>query len=251
MFQVANFIYGKESEKYKLLPNDKHILMLFAKHSGPKGIYPSISTLAKELRVSERYVKTRIDYLAGQKLIFIQRINGRKNYYTLCEFSLIGDPQITGELEITGDPQITPPVICRSPHPASVDHPISSISVQSINTERDARAKHARPARKERLPLSESFSPNAENQKRLAEAAQASGKSPGDLLKVFRNIQISKDKLSYDWQAEFENFLINERPALKLSNLATPAASPSNTIPFWGPGHPGWEALHGKRERSV
>lgn len=68
--------------------------------------------------------------------------------------------------------------------------------------------------RKKRAPLSENFIPNEKMIFLLEEISIKNNISSDKLLIKFKNVQKSKDKLSADWNAELENFLINEKPNL-------------------------------------
>jgi len=204
VFQVLNFIFGWQSDDYTLLPFHRLLLIALARHKGIKGIYPSIATLAKELKVSSRYVKTSLLHLESLKLIAIDRDNGRSSRYYLDFLQPTEHLQITGDPQFTGELQITPPSICRSPHRASVDHP--------INTEEELKRNNRERARKKRAALTDSFLPSEKINNLWIETASKSGKSKEELLSKFKNLQKSKQGTSADWNAEFENFLINERP---------------------------------------
>src|ERR1043165_6962937 len=101
VFQVLNFVYGEECLKYDLLPIDKLLLIALAKHHGPKGIYPSQQTLAKELHITERHTRERLCYLRSKSLIFIDDTK-RQNHYKLIFLSLIPEPQFLYQDNDTG-----------------------------------------------------------------------------------------------------------------------------------------------------
>ncbi len=107
-----------------------------------------------------------------------------------------------------------------------------------------------KPERKKRVPLSALFKPNQENQALLEETARKSGISKERLLTKFRELAKSKDKLSFDWQSELVLFLLNEKPEFTFSAKNSSTNQVKSTVLEWGPGHPGWESLHGKRKES-
>lgn len=103
VFQVMNFISNPENEKYQLIPIDRLLLLMLAKHSGPDGIFPSVNTLAKELYITPTYLKDRINLLDEKKIIKIDRKMGCKHYYHLIFLvENNSDEIITGQLQLTG-----------------------------------------------------------------------------------------------------------------------------------------------------
>lgn len=218
--------------------------------------------LADILGVSERQLQYLLAHLKDKKFIFIKepKVKGRgygNEYflnYTLilsfenkhAQFASLED-ESTQSMRPLDDKRTQK----TSKKDAQFAYPRKTRDIHK-SRERRAREKTARPARASRLPLSENFKADEQNQKRLAEASNRSGKSQDDLLRTFRNIQKSKEKVSADWQAELETFLMNERPAgfgLVTNRLEKPEVK--NTVPFWGPGHPGWESLHGKKQANT
>ncbi len=82
VFQVLNFLKSENSDKYDLLPADRFLLIILVSHSGNQGIYPSQKTLAKECKVSIKFLEKRISILKKKGLIRAEKI-GRRNYYTI------------------------------------------------------------------------------------------------------------------------------------------------------------------------
>lgn len=137
VFQVMNFVFGSSPLNKQLLPIDRLLLLAFAKHKGPKGIYPSQATLAKEVQISTRHLIDRLNYLEKINVIGIDRLSGRSNHYHLEFLSTTPEPQFTGEPQFTSEPQFTPPVNPSSPNPCTAVHPISKEDQQRvIKTER-------------------------------------------------------------------------------------------------------------------
>lgn len=109
------------------------------------------------------------------------------------------------------------------------------------------------PARKKRVPLSDSFVFDEAVLVKLEETSQRVGLTKEDLLSKFRNIAKSKEKLSADWNSELDTFLINERPAYSvttvLANKMIAPTAPQKPVQQvyhasfreFGPGHPDWE----------
>ncbi len=250
VFKVINFILGSLSAQYKLLPIDKLILITLASHKGKHGIFPMQETLANELNTSRRYMRARLLYLEKIGLLSVENIN-KKNHYKLAFLSTIDDLQIPQKENIedlqilhnekSEDLQIPQQRIYRSSYRGSTDATINKVN-NKLRTKR------------EREPLSPSFSPNDEN---LALAREVSGKtnlSPAQLFTKFKNLQLSKQNTSAYWDGEYQNFLMNEKPSgwLVPQSGSRQQLVPSNevrsTVPEWGIGHPSWEALHGKRQ---
>ena len=73
--------------------------------------------------------------------------------------------------------------------------------------------------RKKRAPLSQDFKPDQERINLAKETSQRSGISIEDLLRKFKAISNRKEKMSCDWQSDFEIFLINERSKESFSGI--------------------------------
>jgi hypothetical protein len=204
LFKVANFIYSDACLPYSLLPLDKLLLLALAKHAGPKGIYPAIPTLAKELHTDDRHIRRRLTHLKRLKLIHIDSRPGLNSYYSFLFLST--DPGRTDPGYTLSNPGSTDPDTpgLQTPHPGSTDPTIS------INNQ--YRESVQRESAKKRAPLPENFLPNEANQRLLKEVSSKTGLTDGQLLAKFKNLQKSKQNLSADWNASLETFLINERP---------------------------------------
>src|SRR6478609_3530217 len=81
VFQVMNFISGDSPLNEELNPSDRILLLMLAKHQGKKGLYPSVPTLAKEIKVTPRHVLRCLDRLECLKIIQVERKSGRSNHY--------------------------------------------------------------------------------------------------------------------------------------------------------------------------
>lgn len=201
VFQVLNFLHNSISKTYKLLPIDKLILITLASHKGSKGIFPMQETLADELETSRRYMRSRLKFLEKSGLIFVEKM-ALKNHYHLTFISPLEDPQIPQEEKLE-DLQIPLKRIYRSPNRGSTD---------ATNNKLNNKIKNRERARAIRAPLSDSWKPNKKNQEKALDVARKVGRTSEELLTKFRNVQKSKNGTSADWNAEFNNFLINERP---------------------------------------
>ena len=222
VFRVLNFLRDLESNKYKLLPIDKLILIILASHSGARGIFPKQETLASELETSLRYMKSRLKHLERIGLLFVENINRINHYYFPFLFT-IGDPQIT-YIKNEGDLRITPQVIHRSPHRGSTDATNNKLNNKLNKSERAQRSRSA---------LSPSWKPNEKNMKIAQEVASKVGKTADQLITKFRNLQLSKDATSAYWDGEFENYLINERVPVMLNNGHAVREQPRPQLPNW------------------
>lgn len=95
---------------------------------------------------------------------------------------------------------------------------------------------------KNRAPLSGNFYPDEKSMELLVRKASEVDLQPQDLYEKFMNVMQSTGKQSADWQAEFQNFLINER--CQRIKAFPQRDEPRSTVPDWGPGHPSYDAQH-------
>lgn len=238
VFQVINFIYSPEIHNYNLLEIDKLILILLAKRSGKSGIHPSLLKMSVTLGKSYRYIKNRIKVLVDKKLITLTARSGKSHLYGIVFLS--SNPASTDHGYPETDPASTDADTQHVQYqdPASTDATIrTNRSVHNIRTER---------ARTKRAPLPLHWQPSEKLKNMAVGVGQKSGKTAPELLTKFRNLQISKQNLSADWSCEFENFLLNERPAVWGVPSLKVKEEPRCTVPEYGPGHPTWEMLRGK-----
>jgi hypothetical protein len=233
VFQVLNSLANKNSDLNNLLPIDKLLLIILAKHKGKNGIFPKHETIAKEANITRRYAIQRLLYLEELGIISINRRNKTNHYF--LNFLSKEEPKLSTGTPIMGEPQFTSHVNYSSPNRCTTVHPINNIYKENIVRER-----------KERAPLTDFWSPNEKLIVLAEETAKKTNKTVDVLIKKFKNLQKSKNGTSADWNAEFENFLYNERP----SNWFN--AAPSNelkcTIPFFvfDDNHPTHPASHKK-----
>lgn len=230
VFKVINFIFGEESREFNLKHVDKNILMALAKHHGPKGIYPALTTLATELDVGVRYLQRRLEHLKGIGLVQIKNTGGRSNRYILSflEFNNSTTHGLqTHGLQDRGGLQTVayrPPTHGLQVHdPRSTDRPIRTDN-QNKGSEQREKQKHGAS----RLPLSDFFKPDEQRQKLVMETCAKCSITEQSLMAKFRALQKTKDKVSSDWNAELELFLINERPS---RDVVKPQAQQSGLQP--------------------
>lgn len=131
------------------------------------------------------------------------------------------------------------------------ENPLSgeTAPIKEINKPYKKKREHVR---KKRVPLPDNFMPD---EKRLVLAAQKSkevGLTRDQLINKFSAVSRDYGKVSGDWNAAFEKFLLDERPRPNFinnmtKNIVSPSIQASEircTVKEWGPGHPTWDSLH-------
>lgn len=96
VFQVMNFIKKSELSAY-----DRATLINLSEHLGLKGIFPSIKTIAKEMRVSRNTIKRSIKSLCDKNLIKIIPRIGYVNHYELTVPGVIINQKLSTDLALT------------------------------------------------------------------------------------------------------------------------------------------------------
>ena len=146
VFKVLNFIFGSLSLPYNLSPDEERMLIALARHYGPRGIYPSNSTLAKELKRHRTNIIKTVTRLEEKKLITVEREEGKSNHYNFrlpCETRSV---DATTNLSTTRSVDATPSVDATGP--VASTHKTRSVgttqSIQIINTEEQLRISCAR-----------------------------------------------------------------------------------------------------------
>ena len=132
VFQVLNFIFQTASDDYALTADEKLILIALAKHKGFKGIYPSVATLARELKRSDSAVRRTLSKLQKKQLILIDYNPGHSSHYhLLIPHHLSTTPSVYagGTMELPLAPTLGHPLRGRQDTP-SVD---ARQSIQSNN----------------------------------------------------------------------------------------------------------------------
>lgn len=201
VFQVLNYL--SYSDHAPLSDDEKLLLIFLAKHSGEKGIYPSVSNLAKQLKKHPDSIRRTLKKLKNKNLISIKLRPGTSSVYAL---TCLSTPCVdAGGL----DSGVSASMQGGSLHPR-IGTPCTHAG-QSNNLNNDLNKREGRG--KKPAPLSDDFLPNQKSLDALKEAARRSGKAEDDLIRKFKNVQCTKEKESHDWQAEFQNFMINERAA--------------------------------------
>lgn len=209
VFQVLNFIAGQESAPYTLSASEQMLLIMLTKHKGTKGIYPSITTLAKELKRSRRSVQYDLESLQAKKLIKIDQIPGKSNQYSISE------------VIHTHATDCTPPM-----QPSAYTHATGC-------TQSDNKKKTDKENREGALSFS--FHPKPHHH----ELAKQRGIDVHFVLNKYLDNCRSNNKQPSD--ANFTGWLERE----KRKGTPRNPNEPRCTVPEYGPGHPRWEALYG------
>ena len=233
VFQVLNYLVSEQSAQHKLLPIDKFILIILAKHHGARGIFPNQETIAREIQSSLRYTKTRIKHLENSGLISIKRLN-RKNHYILDFLETMGDLQVTSsypQQETIGDLQITSQGIYRSPHRGSTDH--------TNNKEEEPKKKTERARTNRAAPLSDDFLPTDDTVQKAKELGLTEDEA-NDEFDKFLNYYIENGQEKADWNLVLHNWFIRaaaykaKKPVSKPS-LAAVSGEVKSTVPWYKP----------------
>lgn len=138
VFKTINFVYGDDVKSYKLTFLDKHVLNVLSKHHGPKGIYPSINTIANSLEVTPRSIKRSLKNLSNKNLIQVIFNPGKSSHYALnlnalnlSKLNSRGDTGVTTSMN--GVVASVSPQGCHQRHQGS-DTSVTQ-SIQNISTE--------------------------------------------------------------------------------------------------------------------
>lgn len=226
VFQVMNYVFAPVSQDHRLLPVHRLLLIALAKHHGVKGIYPSTTTLAKELNVSSRYIKTCLNYLESLHILKIERKNGRSNHYYL-EF--LSTDQGTTDHRCTTDHRGTtdhPTGELQIRNRGSTDHPISiNNQLRRNNTERRKKTAH---------PLSDDFEPSEET----AVKAKALGLKREECeveFEKFMNYYLENGVKKINWQLTLQNWFIKGAEWKKAHPAKPKPEEVRSTVPWYKP----------------
>ena len=150
VFKVMNFVYSDEFPK--ISPASIVVLLLLARYQGPLGICPSISSIAKKVKFSERYITKLIKELESKGIILIEKKPGKVNYFRI-NLSTAPEQQFTPyprtTVHHTPEQQFTTPLNN------------SSLNITKLNNLTISRATTSADA----SSLLAAFKPDAENQK--------------------------------------------------------------------------------------
>lgn len=106
VFETLNFLRSTDSDQ--LNASEKLLLVFLAAHQGRCGIFPSTQILAKEMKVSVRYITILLTSLVQKKIIKREQSAGEVNTYSLL-FSQTPEQQFGSNEVDTPELQFTPP----------------------------------------------------------------------------------------------------------------------------------------------
>lgn len=199
VFQVLNYVFSPISHDNRLLPVHRLLLIALAKHSGVKGIYPSTTTLAKELNVSSRYIKTCLNYLESLNILKIARKNGRSNHYYL---------------EFLSTDRGTTDHRCTDDHRGTTDHPTGELQIRDrgttdhpISINNQLRRNKTERRKKAALALSDDFEPTRETVQEAKRVGLTQDEANYELEKFF-NYYLENKEEKTDWQLVLQNWFI-------------------------------------------
>lgn len=206
---TVDFVSSPKFLNLKLKVTSSLVLIMLAKHHGKKGIYPSITTLARECGRSKRYIKSIILKLEHLKLITVERRNGCSSVYYLnfinVELSTERVVLSTDRASVdhpskntTEHLQITPPSICGSP----TEHLwiTQSEQISSLKEQRERASAHTLPV---------DFLPKRAV-KRKAEELGLTGDELYNAIEKFKAHYKSTGVKKFDWDAALDKWLIGE-----------------------------------------
>ncbi len=211
----------------------KHLLLFMATHnfSSNKNFF-SIRTLCEQLELSERSVQTALKLLIEQSLIIKEERYKKDGGQTTNCYEL-NIPETYAENYF--NTYVAPPATPASPPRTSCTHN-NNINNNTNKTERERPPKRA--------SLSVDFIPNDETKELFMNTARLCEIDPNELYLKFENINKSSGKISADWNAELQNFLLREKPSSK-KRLPSETREVRSTVPEWGPGHPSYDSMYG------
>lgn len=195
VFEVMNFVYSDQAKD--LFSIDKHVLIVLAKHHGPKGIYPSVDTLSKELNSAEKTIRRSLLRLSSLELIKIESNPGHTSHYSFTEkviHTLVTCDRSVTVTAVTGD---QPPRSFEAHTPVTRDQRSYKRDQIILSTQRGETKKPSRSP-------SGFFEPSSENQK-LAEELKLDLQNE---LRKFRLDQKVYGRKHKDEQAAFELWLL-------------------------------------------
>jgi hypothetical protein len=203
VFQVLNFLCLPVLDGLKLLPIDKLLLLVLAKHQGVRGIFPSTSTLAKELNISPTYLKRIVNRLDKAGIIGVERKFGTRHHYHLLFLST--DRTTTVDRSTTVDQSTT---VYATGQPQVLNR---STTVDTINKEDQLRrSKQRERAQKDRAPLSADFFPT-EKTKAIIEEMGYSEEEAEIIFEDFMDHFLDSDTVSNAWNKKVIKWFNNEK----------------------------------------
>lgn len=223
VFQVINFISGDSPLNEQLIPSDRLLLIMLAKHKGKKGIYPSMPTLAKELHVSRRQILYCLERLEFLKVIQVERKIGKSNHYTFPFLSTDQCSTVHGchvvhpcsTVHGLGDENAVQNLPTREVHFAD---PCSTLHSISINNQQRVKAERERAPKNGASPSVSKFKPSEENVRLASEW----GIDLEEELESFAQIH-KRDKTDYEfkrWLRKARNYKADKPKIPEVVNIA-------------------------------
>ncbi len=175
-------------------------------------------------------IKTIFSYLAKCNLIEYVQETGEKGKFGQHDIRVLnGSRFISYPQNSTGG----------SIHRPSVSRSTGSGLLHIKENTKDRKAES--PERKKHVPLPDNFEANSEAIESIR------NKDLDQFSVVSKFIQNAKSKgLKYlDWDAALMKWILDEKKPSKTITIKSPVNEPKSTVQEWGPGHAGWESLHG------
>jgi hypothetical protein len=239
--------------------NEKYILTIILSCINIDNItWHSMDIIAEFACVSRWTISRHIKTLEDKKFISIVKPNhythDETNHYSLNIDLILSFSVDKSRSKLLHDPKVALQSATQYTQVALQVAPsrVADCNALYNEVEEKRRKKEERKrAREKRVPLSDYFLPNEKLNALIRETSTKSGKSPETLLAKFKNIQKSKDGTSADWNAEYENYLHNEKPQGYVTGVRGQGNTEiKSTVQFYGVGHPDYERDKEIRERA-
>lgn len=124
VFQVLNFLHSDHHSALITSGTEHRVLINLASHKGEKGIFPSIPTIAHELKLKPRCIQRALKKWESLGIIAIEENAGKNNHYFLYipeSTPVSGDTPIIEEVIHTPVCTDTPPLSLETQTPVSGD----------------------------------------------------------------------------------------------------------------------------------
>jgi len=207
VFQVLNFFASNESDDFLLTANEKILLLFLAKHKGKKGIYPSVLTLAKELKRNETSIRRSLACLVKKKLIFIEYHPGKSSVYSL---HFVEDLDSTPGVD--APPCVDVPRAWTPGHPGRGRQDTPGVDARQSD-KRNNPLNNTERARKERAPLPNDFQVD----QKTGELIKSLSFTKDEAFKIgiaFSEYFLDNGEARKDWQFEARKWFRRERKIL-------------------------------------
>lgn len=221
VFQVINFLYSEASAPLKLSDSEKLLLINLASHKGTKGIYPSVRTIARELKKGESSIRRFIAGLKKKGLITVDSILGKSNHYTI--------------LNLSTTPLNSEKGIETYPSHFREDSPLNSERGTPLNSEKvitkgNNNRRTERGATDRRAIPSLDFLPNEESTKKIQEMGFERDEALQELARFIEYYRAKGEK-RLDWNLAVVKWF--ER-SLEYARKEEPKDEIRSTVPWYG-----------------